>query len=175
MPSATAAFCGRRAQTARGSRHECADPLVFCGTCPAAGAAPRPQEALLPLPGLQSRADRPGRLRPDEDRLPQVRGDILTENLNTTGGRFGAPSVRKVPRGGFSVRELSDSLASRRFSFLHCADSPLSECTGFPAGLATRVCLPYRLREARCSLPLHPCCNERILHSRVPEWYREQC
>ena len=59
-----------------------ADPLVFCGTCPAAGAAPRPQEALLPLPGLQSRADRPGRLRPDEDRLPQVRGDLLTENLN---------------------------------------------------------------------------------------------
>ena len=24
----------------------------------------------------------PGRLRPDEDRLPQVRGDLLTENLN---------------------------------------------------------------------------------------------
>ena len=70
---------------ARGSRHECADPLVFCGTCPAAGAAPRPQEALLPLPGLQSRADRPGRLRPDEDRLPQVRGDLLTENLNNDG------------------------------------------------------------------------------------------
>ena len=49
--------------------------------------------------------------------------------------RLGTPFERKVLRGGFSVRELSDSLASRRFSFLHCADSPLSECTGFPAGV----------------------------------------
>lgn len=48
--------------------------------------------------------------------------------------RLGTPFERKVLRGGFSVRELSDSLASRRFSFLHCADSPLSECTGFPCG-----------------------------------------